>query len=96
MQCSLRLPGEERAHIADRHAVALVVLAERAGFPKGVLNVVTGDAVAIGEVMTAHPAGRSIGFTGSTLVGKLLMQQAASTLKKVGLELGGNAPFHRL
>ncbi|WP_018322890.1 NAD-dependent succinate-semialdehyde dehydrogenase [Bradyrhizobium sp. WSM2793] len=74
-------------------ALALVVLAERAGFPKGVLNVVTGDAVAIGKVMTDHPAVRFIGFTGSTPVGKLLMQQAASTVKKVGLELGGNAPF---
>lgn len=74
-------------------ALALVVLAERAGFPKGVLNVVTGDAVTIGKVMTAHPAVRLIGFTGSTSVGKLLMQQASSTVKKVGLELGGNAPF---
>ncbi len=57
------------------------------------LNIVTGDAVAIGKVMTTHPAVRFIGFTGSTPVGKLLMQQAASTVKKVGLELGGNAPF---
>lgn len=74
-------------------ALALVALAERAGFPQGVLNVVTGDAVAIGKIMTAHPAVRCIGFTGSTPVGKLLMQQAASTVKKVGLELGGNGPF---
>ncbi|MGH0241371.1 NAD-dependent succinate-semialdehyde dehydrogenase [Sinorhizobium meliloti] len=74
-------------------ALALVELAERAGFPKGVLNLVTGDAAAIGKVMTSHPAVRFIGFTGSTPVGKLLMQQAASTVKKVGLELGGNAPF---
>ncbi|WP_414474774.1 NAD-dependent succinate-semialdehyde dehydrogenase [Microvirga sp. M2] len=74
-------------------ALALVALAERAGFPKGVINIVTGDAVAIGKVMTSHPAVRFIGFTGSTPVGKLLMQQAASTVKKVGLELGGNAPF---
>ncbi|WP_342362353.1 NAD-dependent succinate-semialdehyde dehydrogenase [Terrarubrum flagellatum] len=74
-------------------ALALAELAERAGLPKGVLNIVTGDAAAIGGVMTSHPAVRFIGFTGSTPVGKLLMQQAASTVKKVGLELGGNAPF---
>lgn len=74
-------------------ALALMELAVRAGFPKGVINVVTGDAVAIGKVMTSHPAVRFIGFTGSTPVGKILMQQAASTVKKVGLELGGNAPF---
>ncbi len=74
-------------------ALALMELATRAGFPKGVINIVTGDAQAIGGVMTSHPAVRFIGFTGSTPVGKLLMQQAASTVKKVGLELGGNAPF---
>ena len=74
-------------------ALALMELAIRAGFPKGVINMVTGDAKAIGGVMTSHPAVRFIGFTGSTPVGKLLMQQAASTVKKVGLELGGNAPF---
>ncbi len=74
-------------------ALALMELSVRAGFPQGVLNIVTGDAVAIGKVMTSHPAVRFIGFTGSTPVGKLLMQQAASTVKKVGLELGGNAPF---
>jgi len=74
-------------------ALALIELAVRAGFPRGVLNIVTGDAAAIGKVMTSHPAVRFIGFTGSTPVGKLLMQQAASTVKKVGLELGGNAPF---
>ncbi|CAM5761230.1 NAD-dependent succinate-semialdehyde dehydrogenase [Bosea minatitlanensis] len=74
-------------------ALALMELSVRAGFPEGVLNIVTGDAVAIGKVMTSHPAVRFIGFTGSTPVGKLLMQQAASTVKKVGLELGGNAPF---
>lgn len=74
-------------------ALALAELAVRAGVPQGVLNIVTGDAVEIGKVMTTHPAVRFIGFTGSTPVGKLLMQQAASTVKKVGLELGGNAPF---
>jgi succinate-semialdehyde dehydrogenase/glutarate-semialdehyde dehydrogenase len=74
-------------------ALALAVLAERAGIPAGVLNVILGDAPAIGEVLTSHPAVRFVGFTGSTEVGKLLMRQAASTVKKVGLELGGNAPF---
>ena len=74
-------------------ALALAYLAEQAGMPAGVLNIVTGDAVAIGKVFSMHPAVRFIGFTGSTPVGKLLMQQAASTVKKVALELGGNAPF---
>jgi succinate-semialdehyde dehydrogenase/glutarate-semialdehyde dehydrogenase len=74
-------------------ALALGVLAERAGLPGGVLNLITGDAPAIGGVLTSHPAVRFVGFTGSTEVGKLLMRQAASTVKKVGLELGGNAPF---
>ncbi|MBN9063583.1 MAG: NAD-dependent succinate-semialdehyde dehydrogenase [Rhizobiales bacterium] len=74
-------------------ALALAELAARAGLPAGVLNVVTGDAAAIGGVMTSHPAVRFVGFTGSTPVGKLLMKQAADTVKKVALELGGNAPF---
>jgi succinate-semialdehyde dehydrogenase / glutarate-semialdehyde dehydrogenase len=74
-------------------ALALAELAHRAGIPAGVLNIVTGDAAAIGGVMTAHPAVKFVGFTGSTPVGKLLMKQAAETVKKVGLELGGNAPF---
>jgi succinate-semialdehyde dehydrogenase/glutarate-semialdehyde dehydrogenase len=74
-------------------ALALAVLAERAGFPPGVFNVITGDAPAIGEVFCSHPAVRFVGFTGSTAVGKRLMAQAAATVKKVGLELGGNAPF---
>jgi succinate-semialdehyde dehydrogenase/glutarate-semialdehyde dehydrogenase len=74
-------------------ALALAELAERAGMPKGVLNIVTGDAAAIGGVFTSHPAVKFVGFTGSTPVGKLLMRQAAETVKKVGLELGGNAPF---
>jgi succinate-semialdehyde dehydrogenase / glutarate-semialdehyde dehydrogenase len=74
-------------------ALALAELAQRAGMPAGVLNVVTGDAAAIGGVFTAHPAVKFVGFTGSTPVGKLLMRQAAETVKKVGLELGGNAPF---
>jgi succinate-semialdehyde dehydrogenase / glutarate-semialdehyde dehydrogenase len=74
-------------------ALALGVLAERAGFPAGVLNLITGDAPSIGAVMCEHPSVRFVGFTGSTEVGKLLMRQAASGVKKVGLELGGNAPF---
>jgi succinate-semialdehyde dehydrogenase/glutarate-semialdehyde dehydrogenase len=74
-------------------ALALAELAHRAGIPAGVLNVVTGDARAIGGVLTSHPKVRLVGFTGSTEVGKILMAQAATTVKKVALELGGNAPF---
>ena len=74
-------------------ALALGELGLRAGLPPGVLNFVTGEARAIGKAMTEHPAVRVIGFTGSTEVGKVLMAQAAGTVKKVGLELGGNAPF---
>ncbi|WP_315834687.1 NAD-dependent succinate-semialdehyde dehydrogenase [Bradyrhizobium prioriisuperbiae] len=74
-------------------ALALGVLAQRAGIPPGVLNIITGDAPAIGKVLTEHSTVRAISFTGSTEVGKILMRQAASTVKKVGLELGGNAPF---
>ena len=67
--------------------------AERAGVPKGVLNVVTGAAAEIGGELTSNPTVRKISFTGSTEVGKLLMAQCATTVKKVSLELGGNAPF---
>ncbi len=74
-------------------ALALADLAHRAGIPKGVLNVITGDAPPIGKELTESPLVRMITFTGSTEVGKLLMRQAASTVKKVALELGGNAPF---
>ncbi|MGD9869154.1 MAG: succinate-semialdehyde dehydrogenase, partial [Hyphomicrobiales bacterium] len=74
-------------------ALALAELAHRAGIPKGVFNVVTGDAKAIGGELTSNPTVRAIAFTGSTAVGKLLMQQSASTVKRVSLELGGNAPF---
>jgi len=74
-------------------ALALAELAQRAGFPAGTVNVVTGDAVTIGKVLTSHPKVRLVGFTGSTAVGKLLMAQASTTVKKVALELGGNAPF---
>jgi succinate-semialdehyde dehydrogenase/glutarate-semialdehyde dehydrogenase len=74
-------------------ALALAELAERAGFPKGVFNVITGDAKDIGTELTANPLIRKLSFTGSTEIGKLLMQQCAGTVKKVSLELGGNAPF---
>ncbi|MCH4245416.1 NAD-dependent succinate-semialdehyde dehydrogenase [Acinetobacter gerneri] len=74
-------------------ALALVALAEQAGIPKGVVNVVTGSAREIGAVLTEHPLVRKVSFTGSTQIGKLLMQQCSSTMKKVSMELGGNAPF---
>ena len=74
-------------------ALALAVLAERAGIPTGVLNVVTGSARDIGAELTSNPVVRKISFTGSTEVGKVLMAQSASTVKKLSLELGGNAPF---
>ncbi len=74
-------------------ALALAVLAERAGIPAGVLNVVTGSATEIGAELTSNPKVRKISFTGSTEIGKLLMAQCAGTVKKVSLELGGNAPF---
>lgn len=74
-------------------ALALAELAQRAGFPPGVLNVVTGDAKTIGHVLTTHPLVRKVSFTGSTAVGKRLLAQCAPSLKHVSLELGGNAPF---
>ncbi|WP_312629195.1 NAD-dependent succinate-semialdehyde dehydrogenase [Scandinavium sp.] len=74
-------------------AFALLVLAEQAGVPAGVLNAVTGDTRAIGETLMASPTVRKISFTGSTATGKLLMRQAADNVKKLSLELGGNAPF---
>ncbi|MBI1453435.1 MULTISPECIES: NAD-dependent succinate-semialdehyde dehydrogenase [Acinetobacter] len=74
-------------------ALALVALAEQAGIPKGVINVVTGSSREIGGVLTTHPAVKKVSFTGSTGVGKLLMEQCSSTMKKVSMELGGNAPF---
>jgi succinate-semialdehyde dehydrogenase/glutarate-semialdehyde dehydrogenase len=74
-------------------ALALCELAERAGIPPGVLSVVTGDAKSIGGEMTSSPIVRKLSFTGSTEIGRLLMKQCASTVKKVSLELGGNAPF---
>ncbi|NYH25460.1 NADP-dependent succinate-semialdehyde dehydrogenase [Paraburkholderia bryophila] len=74
-------------------ALALAVLAERAGVPRGVFNVVTGEPKAIGAEMTGNPIVRKLSFTGSTPIGRLLMAQCAPTVKKVSLELGGNAPF---
>ena len=74
-------------------ALALAELATRAGLPAGVFNVVTGDAEAIGGQLTNHPLVRKLSFTGSTAVGKKLIAQCAGTVKKVSMELGGNAPF---
>lgn len=74
-------------------AIAMAVLAERAGIPAGVINVVTGKPEAIGAALTASPVVRKLSFTGSTRVGALLFGQCAPTIKKLSLELGGNAPF---
>lgn len=76
-------------------ANAIAELAHRAGIPKGVVNIVTSDKhlAEIGELLTTHPEIRKVSFTGSTNVGKLLMKQSSSTLKKLSFELGGNAPF---
>ncbi|WP_243032724.1 NAD-dependent succinate-semialdehyde dehydrogenase [Vibrio cincinnatiensis] len=74
-------------------ALAFAELAKRAGLPAGLLQVVTGDAVMIGQLLTESPLIRKLSFTGSTRVGKILMAQSASNVKKLSLELGGNAPF---
>lgn len=74
-------------------AFALAELAHRAGIPGGVFQVVTGEARAVGGVLTSHPVVRKLSFTGSTAVGRLLMAQCAPTVKRMSLELGGNAPF---
>src|SRR5262249_19337878 len=74
-------------------ALALAELAERAGLPKGVFNVITGKASVIGKELTSNPTVRMLTFTGSTEIGRTLMAQCAPTIKKLGLELGGNAPF---
>jgi succinate-semialdehyde dehydrogenase/glutarate-semialdehyde dehydrogenase len=82
------------AHQTPYSALAAAALAARAGVPAGVLNIVTGtDAAAIGSEMTSNPAVRKMTFTGSTAVGKKLMAQCAGTVKKITMELGGNAPF---
>ena len=74
-------------------ALALAELGQQAGLPDGILNVITGDAQVIGAELTASPTVRKLSFTGSTNVGKILMRQCADTVKKLSLELGGNAPF---
>ncbi|SAK82896.1 succinate semialdehyde dehydrogenase [Caballeronia hypogeia] len=88
--CTMVLKPSEETPLS---ALALAVLAEEAGIPAGVFNIVSGDAVAIGSVLTESPDVRKLSFTGSTRVGKLLAKQSADTLKKLSLELGGNAPF---
>lgn len=81
------------AELTPLTALALAVLAERAGIPAGVFQVVTGPSREIGAVFTASPIVRKLSFTGSTAVGRLLMAQSAPTIKRLSLELGGNAPF---
>jgi succinate-semialdehyde dehydrogenase/glutarate-semialdehyde dehydrogenase len=88
--CTMVIKPAEQTPLS---ALAMAELAQRAGIPPGVINVVTGDARAIGGVLTASPVVRKLSFTGSTEVGRLLMQQCAPTVKKLSLELGGNAPF---
>ncbi|MEW6762051.1 MAG: NAD-dependent succinate-semialdehyde dehydrogenase [Pseudomonadota bacterium] len=81
------------AELTPFSALAMAELGERAGVPKGVFSVLTGDSKAIGGELCANPTVRKLSFTGSTQVGRLLMEQCAPTLKKLSLELGGNAPF---
>ncbi len=91
--CTMVLKPAEQTPLS---ALAVVALGERAGLPPGVLSIVTGaaeDAPEIGREMTSNPTVRKLGFTGSTEVGKLLMRQCAGQVKKISLELGGNAPF---
>ena len=91
--CTMVLKPAEQTPLS---ALAIAALAEEAGLPPGVFSVVTGDAAdapEIGQEMTSNPLVRKLGFTGSTEVGKLLMRQCADQVKKVSLELGGNAPF---
>ncbi len=88
--CTIVLKPAEQTPLS---ALALAELAERAGVPAGVFSVVTGKASAIGGVMTGSPLVRKLTFTGSTGIGRLLMEQCAPTIKKLSLELGGNAPF---
>jgi succinate-semialdehyde dehydrogenase/glutarate-semialdehyde dehydrogenase len=88
--CTLVVKPAEQTPLS---ALALAVLAERAGLPPGVFNVVTGRPEPIGAELTGNPTVRKLSFTGSTEVGRLLMRQCADTLKRLSLELGGNAPF---
>jgi len=89
--CTVVLKPAEETPLS---ALLLMKLAIEAGLPKGVLNVITtSNAALVGDILTSHPAIKKISFTGSTAVGKLLMQQSSTTLKKLSLELGGNAPL---
>ncbi len=88
--CTVVLKPAEQTPLS---ALALAELALRAGLPPGVLNVITGDAPVIGQVLCASAIVRKLTFTGSTEVGRILMRQSADTIKKLSLELGGNAPF---
>jgi succinate-semialdehyde dehydrogenase/glutarate-semialdehyde dehydrogenase len=81
------------ANATPLSALALMVLAERAGFPPGLVNIVTGRTAEIGAEITGHPLVRKVTFTGSTPVGKQLMAECAATVKRTSMELGGNAPF---
>lgn len=88
--CTMVLKSSE---LTPQSALALAVLAEEAGVPAGVFNVIMGDAAAIGEVLTTDPRVRKFTFTGSTAVGKMLAARCMATVKRVSLELGGNAPL---
>src|SRR5271168_5403001 len=88
--CTMILKPSEETPLT---AIALAQLAQEAGVPAGVFNVISGDAAAIGGVLTGSPLVRKLSFTGSTRTGKLLATQSVATLKRVSLELGGNAPF---
>jgi len=88
--CSIILKPSDLTPLS---ALALALLAEQAGFPKGVMNIITGDAAIIGEKLCSDFRVRKMSFTGSTNIGKLLYKNSAPTLKKLSLELGGNAPF---
>ncbi len=88
--CTVVLKPAEQTPLS---ALAMAELADRAGIPKGVFNVLTGDAPAIGAELCANPKVRKLSFTGSTEVGRILMRQSADSVKKLSLELGGNAPF---
>jgi succinate-semialdehyde dehydrogenase/glutarate-semialdehyde dehydrogenase len=91
--CTIVLKPAEQTPLS---ALALAVLAEQAGIPAGVLNIITADSeqsIAIGKVLCNSPTVRKLTFTGSTPVGRILMQQSSQTLKKMSLELGGHAPF---
>ena len=81
------------ANATPLSALALMLLAERAGFPPGLVNIVTGRTAEIGAEITSHPLVRKVTFTGSTPVGKQLMAECAATVKRTSMELGGNAPF---